>query len=668
MSLRHRFIALGTALGLALGTAAVIAPTASARGNDRPPPVPVSQQFVQRSGDQLTLGGRPFQFAGTNNYYLMYKSNLMTDAVLEKAAANNFNVMRTWAFTDIGLKDGTGSVDAGNTTTYFQYWGGSAPAYNDGATGLEKLDYVVAKAKAEGIRLVLPLTNNWNNFGGMDQYVKWAGGTYHSDFYSNPTIRTWFKAWIDHLLNRVNTITGIKYKDDPTIMGWELANEPRCGGSGGAFPKDPECNVATLQSWVTDISGHIKSVDKKHLVATGDEGFLCTDPTGTDWTRNCTEGVDAVAFAKVPTIDYLSFHLYPNSWGKDAAWGTAWITDHFKLAKQIHKPAVLGEFGWADKATRNVVYKNWLDAVVKAHGTGALYWILSDVQDDGTLYPDYDGYTVYCPSPVCTTIRNFGTQLTTGWPFFPPVADNDAAITEFETPVDVPILANDIVYQTKLNPASIDLDPATAGRQTSGSTANATYSVNSAGVLNVVPVAGFAGKVTVTYTVRDYLWRLSNTATVAVTVKPSPTAAQVLFDFSDGTQGWAPEKAADTTSVLQKTAAGTLSIQSTSYWFGANLINGPIDLSGRTQLTYDLISSSGTNVGLVLKLGSNWEWCETAAVNTGWTRDAHVGANAVKFDLTSLSSSCLANLNDAHVMYLSFDANSTNEIDNITVN
>jgi len=120
--------------------------------------------------------------------------------------------------------------------------------------------------------------------------------------------------------------------------------------------------------------------------------------------------------------------------------------------------------------------------------------------------------------------------------------------------------------------------------------------------------------------------------------------------------------------VLQKTAAGTLSIQSTSYWFGANLINGPIDLSGRTQLTYDLISSSGTNVGLVLKLGPNWEWCETAAVNTGWTRDAHVGANAVKFDLTSLSSSCLANLNDAHVMYLSFDANSTNEIDNITVN
>jgi len=269
---------------------------------------------------------------------------------------------------------------------------------------------------------------------------------------------------------------------------------------------------------VTDISGHIKSVDKKHPVSTGDEGFLCTDPTGTDWTRNCTEGVDAVAFAKVPTIDYLSFHLYPNSWGKDAAWGTAWITDHFKLAKQIHKPAVLGEFGWADKATRNVVYKNWLDAVVKAHGTGALYWILSDVQDDGTLYPDYDGYTVYCPSPVCTTIRNFGTTLTTGLRVFPPVADNDAAVTEFETPVDVSILANDIAYKSQLDTASVDVDPATPGQQTTGTTTGASYSVSSAGVLTVVPNAGFAGKVTVSYTVRDRSHRVSNAATVIVTV------------------------------------------------------------------------------------------------------------------------------------------------------
>ena len=60
----------------------------------------------------------------------------------------------------------------------------------------------------------------------------------------------------------MNTITGVSYRDDPTIFAWELINEPR-------VPQDWSGDV--LQSWIEDVSAHIKSIDPLHLVTTGVE-------------------------------------------------------------------------------------------------------------------------------------------------------------------------------------------------------------------------------------------------------------------------------------------------------------------------------------------------------------------------------------------------------------
>jgi mannan endo-1,4-beta-mannosidase len=62
--------------------------------------------FVQTSGTQFVLEGEPFRIVGANNYYLMYKSNTMIDAVFEAAANMNLNVIRTWGFLDRGSLDG----------------------------------------------------------------------------------------------------------------------------------------------------------------------------------------------------------------------------------------------------------------------------------------------------------------------------------------------------------------------------------------------------------------------------------------------------------------------------------------------------------------------------------------------------------------------------------
>ncbi|HWK93377.1 MAG TPA: cellulase family glycosylhydrolase [Luteimicrobium sp.] len=610
--------------------------------------------FVQRAGNRLTLQGRTYRFGGTNNYYLEYSDPVMTDDVLETAADRGLDVVRAWAFLDV-----PSATDHGDKGAYFQYWDAAAgkPAFNDGADGLERLDYVIAKAAQEGLRLVLPLTNNWSDFGGMDQYTSWAGNAYHSDFYTDARERTWFKSWISHLLNRTNTITGVKYKDDPTIMAWELANEPRCGGSGGKAT-DPSCTVRTLDSWVGEMSSYVKSIDRRHLVGTGDEGFTATDPTGGDWTTDGSQGVDSTLFAEHRSVDYMSYHLYPDSWGKTAEWGTAYIRAHSKSAKKIGKPAILGEFGSKDPATRNTVYRDWTDAVRTSGGAGGLFWILSGVQADGTtLYPDYDGFTEYASSPSLTTLANFATSMRTGRTSFAPVADDDTVSTAFATPVSVDATANDIAYRARVLDRTLDLDPAAPGRQTSLAATGGTFTAADDGTVTFAPADGFSGRATATYRVLDSRGRTSGTATITVKVAPSPTAPQVLFDFSDGPQGWAPMHGADGGTVA--TSDGALDVKSLGDWFGTSF-SAPVDLSARTTLTFTSVATTGFSPILALQVGDAWTWCQASPLS--WT----TATGTLAFDLTTLDAACTAGLGQVHSVELYLNGG-THRIDDVTV-
>lgn len=620
--------------------------------------------FVTRQGSDLKLGNKKFQFAGTNNYYLMYKSRTMVDAVLQKAAANNLNVVRTWGWLDIGNQDGSNSIQGPSDGVYFQYWDGTKPAYNDGPNGMERMDYIIAKAGELGIKLVIPFTNNWSAFGGMDQYVRWAGGRYHDDFYSDPQIRGWYKDWVSHMLNRVNTITGVAYKDDPTIMTWELANEPRCVGSG-AYPRSPDCNAELLTNWAADIASHIKSVDKNHLVSVGDEGFYCNDPSSDDWTENCNEGVDTVAFAELPNVDVMSFHLYPDHWGKDAAWSEDWIESHIQAADRIGKPVMLGEFGWQDKATRNAVFKAWTDLALKHKIDGMLYWILSDVQDDGTLYPDYDGFTVYCPSPVCTTISNFSLALSKEQKKFSPVADHDMTTTAFGTPVMLEPTRNDVSYDgTSVVAGTLDLDADQAGRQTSVTVTGKGVFELQAGAVRFSPEEGFAGKVSTTYTVQDSKGRPSNPAVITITVLPNSTGALTLFSFEDGTEGWAPANwNLDAGTVTQSGTFATeggsgLEIAATGGgWFGLDFAQA-FDLSSKTGIKYDLLSG-GTTPLVALKVGPNYTWCQYSGSSVGAGTTTTVDITWDYFGCADLDAS------DVRGMFIYFSGGGTSYIDNV---
>jgi mannan endo-1,4-beta-mannosidase len=488
----------------------------------------------------------------------------------------------------------------------------------------------------------------------MDQYVRWRGGQFHDDFYTDPVIRGWYKDWISHVLNRVNSLTGVAYKDDPTVMAWELANEPRCVGSG-VYPPSAACAAPTITDWAADISAHIKSVDRNHLVGSGDEGFLCTDPTGSDSLYNCGERVDSLALAQLSTIDMMSLHLYPDGWNRDVAWATEWIRKHATLAKQIGKPSLLGEFGFLDKSTRNPVYQQWTDAAIKSGIDGFLYWILSGIQADGSLYPDYDGFTVYCPSPVCTTISNAGDELRHGQRSRDPVADHDTAQTLRDEPVTLTPVTNDIAYRTRLRTHSLDLDPATAGRQTTAVVTGGTFAAAADGTVTFTPEPGFVGRATGRYTVTDEAGRRSNVAELRVTVKPRPGDAVVIASFETGTEGWASAPWQTNGGVTSSTSdfhpQGALGLHVAAAdggWFGVPALPEALNISGKSLLRYELrTAAAGTPTSIAVQTGPEFSWCQA---NFGWVNPGLV--TTVEVDLATQLSCDVSALADIRAVWI----------------
>jgi mannan endo-1,4-beta-mannosidase len=244
----------------------------------------------------------------------------------------------------------------------------------------------------------------------MQQYVQWflglpddsyGDGTNHDRFYTDSRIRACYKAYITHVTTRRNRYTGLRYRDDPTIMAFELANEPRCRSDKSG---------RTLLAWASEMSTHLKRAAPRQLTAVGDEGFY-GQAGNADYPYSDYEGANWKELVALPAVDYGTVHLYPQNWGENpdskpgtdpVQWGTQWIADHISDGNALHKPVVLEEFGLsvdaargvADEAARTSGYTAWTDTVLHTGGAGDQFWILTSRVDDGSFYPDYDGHRV----------------------------------------------------------------------------------------------------------------------------------------------------------------------------------------------------------------------------------------------------------------------------------
>ncbi|KAL1735553.1 glycoside hydrolase family 5 protein [Schizophyllum commune] len=370
-----------TSLALALSVARCASAAPSAAG------------FVSTNGTKFTLDGEPYTVVGFNSYWVGlngYSTDAMDQAFKDIAGAGATTV-RTWGFNE---------VTSPNGIPYYQSWSGSTPTVNTGADGLENFDNVVAAAKANGLKLIVALTNNWADYGGMDVYTKQILGSSndHDAFYTNDDIKTAFKSYINAFVSR--------YADEPTILAWELANEPRCKGSPGT--SSGSCTTETVTAWINEISAYIKSLDSNHLVAVGDEGFF-NQPGNPSYPYQGGEGVDFDANLAIDSIDFGTFHAYPESWGQsDAeAWGTQWIADHATSQETVGKPVIIEEFGVTSNQAE--VYTAWLNEVVSSGLAGDLIWQAGSHLPNGDTADD--GFAIFPDDPVYPLLQSHAEEL-----------------------------------------------------------------------------------------------------------------------------------------------------------------------------------------------------------------------------------------------------------------
>jgi len=310
-----------------------------------------ANRIIRRSGMTFTSGGKPYRIAGTNMWYAAYLGAFNLDRLkreLDRVAALGINNVRILGSSEFSpLKNSVRPTFRNRT-----------PHFNE--TLLRGLDYALAEMGRRNIRTVLYLTNFWEWSGGMMTYLYWTNGRRYvnmndpahpwpefpdmsSEFYGHAAAVRMFDDYVRAVVSRRNSVTGQLYRDDPAILSWQLANEPRPGGSAAAGGRHMKAYLA----WIDGTARLIKSIDPNHMVSTGSEG-----------TMGCIDSEKCVADAhRSPSIDYVNAHIWPQNWSwadpKDLAgtWPTVerntreYLARQVAIARTLNKPLVIEEFG-----------------------------------------------------------------------------------------------------------------------------------------------------------------------------------------------------------------------------------------------------------------------------------------------------------------------------------
>jgi hypothetical protein len=264
-----------------------------------------SGSFVVRTGDGLTLDGKPFRFGGANVEWLglvgygpadplgpRYPSHFEIDDALLTAHELGARVIRSQTMGDsVGctacIEPALGQFDQ---------------------AAFEPIDYALARARKLGIRIIPTIVGDDAAGGGTGcVYLRWRDLAQPGcsiidmpDFWTNATVIGDLEDHIRAVLDHVNVYTHVAYKDDPTILGWDLLN-----GGGSPTP------------WTREISRYVRSLDGNHLILSGS------------------------ANVGLATVDTCVSFVYPH-WSLPLSFVQGWID----TCQAADKPYIVYEYGW----------------------------------------------------------------------------------------------------------------------------------------------------------------------------------------------------------------------------------------------------------------------------------------------------------------------------------
>ncbi|MEJ6979670.1 beta-mannosidase [Pedobacter sp. P351] len=366
--------------------------------------------FIERQQNQLFLNNKPYYFLGANYWYGALLALQNDPKKGKERLKNELDFLKKQGVTNLRVlvgAEGKGLING--QTRVFPSLQPEKAKFDDRI--LESLDFLLFEMEKRNMHAVLYLSNNWEWSGGFLQYLNWNDGLSDekmksrlswdelrdetSKFYSCQPCLQDYETQLRYVLNHKNKYNQRVYINDPVIMSWELANEPRPMRASA---------VLAYKKWIEVTSRLIKSLDRNHLVTIGTEGEM---------------GTESLSLYKeihsIENIDYLTLHIWPKNWSwfKDTTITDSlesilgrtkdYITKHELVADELRKPLVIEEFGLprdghsfdphSSTRSRNkfftAVFEQWLKSKrTRGSIAGSNFWAFGGVERPvpGQLY------------------------------------------------------------------------------------------------------------------------------------------------------------------------------------------------------------------------------------------------------------------------------------------